>query len=525
MLKMIIVDDKEIERKFFSELLEYSKLGIEVVGTATNGVEGLMLVEKYHPDIVITDIVMPQMDGIAMISKIKVVYPNINIVIVSSYSEFKYAQIAIKYGVMDYMIKPVLSSEVYALLSKIVNKMQEKTAALSGKEESGNTANLFDENIEEIKKLFLQGVLNGKYADEEVIIEKFRIYGLEDLLHQTYSLAEFRVKAEDKLETLITIFSQSSFIQHINVEHTHDSLSVLYYDRSLTEKTLQAEISCICQKLRENSIEFQSGISNIALHIGELSELHNQVVELLDTMAPFSPNAPVFYKELSDFNANSENIDYNSIENELSEILFDEDKEKIEEFCKKIVYKNNTKGVKLKSIAIHIINYCNMLIVSSDKNTSLIQDETDIYEKVLNIHGVENLFRLLKEFLNSVKERVSAKGNLKDQKFAGKIIQAIEELYSEKVTIDDILKGIHYHPVYANATFKKATGLSINQYLIKVRMQKAQELLKTTDIKIFKIAEQVGYWNRSYFTLAFKEYTGMTPKEYRDHNFQEGADE
>ncbi|MCX7708781.1 MAG: response regulator, partial [Clostridia bacterium] len=175
MLKVLLVDDEEIIRSGIAQGIDWAQLGFQVIGEAEDGEQALQAVKEMRPDVVITDIKMPFMDGLQFIEAVKPQYPNVSIIIISGHDEFHYAQKAVKLGAYDYILKPI---ELEYLKEILVNIRKEHEVELEKEMEVNHLRDKISENICDLKEKFIEDVLYGKLSAEE-ILNKAGYFGID----------------------------------------------------------------------------------------------------------------------------------------------------------------------------------------------------------------------------------------------------------------------------------------------------------------------------------------------------------
>ncbi|HEY8420337.1 MAG TPA: response regulator [Thermoclostridium sp.] len=533
---MLVVEDEDVIRRNIVNFIKRFSTDFEVVGDAENGLRALEIYNENEPDIVITDILMPQMDGIQLIEKLRQDNREIAFIIISGYDEFAYAQSAMRLNVFDYLLKPFLPQQLADVLLKV-------------KESIDRRRNFFN-NIK---------VLQSKLEESMPILrERFFI----DLVTNQLSFNE--------------ILQRSSFLQldisadFYNVAIVKINASEVSKSRNITkEELIHFFLFDIVGELFDSNIKtFAFGISDYQLGIimcgcyeykrQFFQNINKSLSKLIETMANYYHvtifaavgriyedilKLPLSFAEAKEAMTYSFAIEANTLINYydiflkktetyekpssiLKEIILytktgDSDKalKKIEnlfEYYKgKAVLNPNLIKADVIEVVLAIQRY---LEESKGDDTFLYNQNISPYEKIVKADSVSDLKGLLHDFaIMTINEVVHLKEG-QSNSFVEKLKSITEEnIGNEDFNLDIAASMLYISPNYLRQMFKKVTGETFIEYLTNQRMKKAAELLRDNSLKISDITEQVGYSSQSYFTKCFKKYYNVTPTEYREN--------
>lgn len=536
MYKVLVVEDEDVIRRNIVNFIKRFSTDFEVVGDAENGLRALEIYNENEPDIVITDILMPQMDGIQLIEKLRQDNREIAFIIISGYDEFAYAQSAMRLNVFDYLLKPFLPQQLADVLLKV-------------KESIDRRRNFFN-NIK---------VLQSKLEESMPILrERFFI----DLVTNQLSFNE--------------ILQRSSFLQldisadFYNVAIVKINASEVSKSRNITkEELIHFFLFDIVGELFDSNIKtFAFGISDYQLGIimcgcyeykrQFFQNINKSLSKLIETMANYYHvtifaavgriyedilKLPLSFAEAKEAMTYSFAIEANTLINYydiflkktetyekpssiLKEIILytktgDSDKalKKIEnlfEYYKgKAVLNPNLIKADVIEVVLAIQRY---LEESKGDDTFLYNQNISPYEKIVKADSVSDLKGLLHDFaIMTINEVVHLKEG-QSNSFVEKLKSITEEnIGNEDFNLDIAASMLYISPNYLRQMFKKVTGETFIEYLTNQRMKKAAELLRDNSLKISDITEQVGYSSQSYFTKCFKKYYNVTPTEYREN--------
>lgn len=539
MYKLIIVDDEYSTRNGLKVCINWLEYGIEVIGEAENGMKGLALAQSCRPDIVLTDVKMPGMDGIEMVRRLREVMPEIKIVYISGYDDIAYLKSAIKMDAVDYILKPVNLDELTAVVEKIMD--------MSKREERANDllqrmSTKLQQSIPLLKEKFLIQLIRDGNPDRAQIERRIDFLELRLSYDASYCALIIRIdnaitvfEAMSEQNTQLISFAIQNICQELVDQRTSgyafenrrgEYVLIIALPETLGEDILLPFVEELTSSLhgflkRLAEIHLTIGIGGSAAHLGQLTESYQTAAEAIERKLFLGRNQAVMYDAM----AASKDVDYRRI-NELlaaiASVLKTGDAEQIEQLLEAIFRELIlSRGIGYKDcqrICLQVLLVASQFLSEFGLRTGLQNgEESEVWEQLLKLETLEEMSRHIKHYLFSICRQVETKSFKKaNDDVIGKIIRIIGERYAENLTISDIAQRVYLAKTYICLLFKQETGETINEYITRVRMEKAKELLKETDKKLADISQAIGYVEPSYFTKQFRKYTGMTPSEYRD---------
>lgn len=502
MIRIMLVDDNRIALQYFSGLVDWEALGYELVCTAIDGESGLIQFQKYRPEVIITDVQMPNLDGIGMAEEIMRYAPETIIVFLSSYEEFSYIRSAMKLGVSDYILKHETKA----------HQMAEKLRTIR---------HTLEKNRQERKYVaegYLKNLLMGESTSED-----------EEKVRNIY-LSYFSGKYDMTLLNWLTPYSaiKEYFEWHANVPQVDEVKQVLYKDAD-----------CVCV------IEVDSGIYVLLSRPGEISETEHRKRELeryckasfnclllceempieaccqmylrkqryFEQLFFYSPSSVIRLKLLK-----QESIKRMYTEKDLEVLFRKEDKfvliHKIEQFFWKSICDQDTEGYR------QLVYACLRYLCSFEGKLVDYENGSIFHVREENAESAWTnavpLFYWLKErmtYLYKVQRENSEKAY---SAIVQKVIIYIYGNYGDcELTAEKIAEELGISINQLNIIVKKETGNTVWKLLIQVRMEMAKRLLDKTEQKITDISEKVGYSSVAYFSTVFRKYHRISPQEYR----------
>ncbi|MFH5186841.1 response regulator [Paenibacillus sp. TAB 01] len=530
MWRVLIIDDDFQVLEGMKKSIPWERLEAEWVGEAMDGEEGLRVIRETSPDIVITDIYMPVMNGLEMIEQLKQDGFQGEIVILSGYSDFQYARQALRLQVSDYLSKPVTMEELGEVLERVIRELETKELEKLEQEQTRNRLMMYEPFVQkEWLKSVVTGTLDRTMAEAHLLgpadsiwlkhkhlvmgIELTGTDGVSNLTLTDWSLFRFAL-ANIICEVLEEDWPASEFIEL----HSHHAAIVFHIPIDQPDKEAAASIRRIGERIAECTrtylkLSMRTGLGGVTADWKELSDSTEQAfLDLLQqTLAeepagrgleaaesPFQIRPIKFYQELA------EAIVYAK-----------------EEATLQIVGDYLEQLRRMPSVTPAYLQYlCSELwtiLAYSLYSTGIVLDDLfpdqPVSQQIAKVHTVEELGAWLEHKIHGIASHRGWNEHSKHKEAIDFMIHYAHEHYAEEIGLEDLSKQLYLSRNYLNRMFKKATGETFTNYLIRVRMEKAKALLAEGKHMIYEIAEKVGYKNVAYFSSIFKKHYGSNPSE------------
>lgn len=507
MLKVIVVDDESPVRQWFRFCIERSNKPFVVVGEAKNGKEALALIEEETPDIVLTDIRMPGLDGISLLKEINKMNRNISVAILTSYAEFEYAKEAIIYGADDYILKTeVDEADIIEVLDNIARK---RSKSLLAEDVLKNLQMQILNNI-------LSKVSRGEVSSNEINKE------LEDVKIRPgeSNIFAIAVKLKSKMSRIMLedIIKNNSNIRntYYTIDDNNDILFIISSIKgSSSRRNAFDSLNDFVNELKNFLKQYKAiGISNLYDSSGKIKEVFYEA--LVSMYQYFFKNRGIitYYFQLEDVTPESSVIQSfeKQIFNAINSANIERLAELLDNFFKYLKKFSSGLYYDLIEIFDEIFNMLETYLKYNNLDFTLNK-----VDKVLNEKETLNEFELwVKDEIAMVVEAVKNRNVYNCcSKAVRTALEFMENNYQDNLTLDLVASTVHLNPDYFSKLFKKETGQNFSKYLVDLRINKAKELIENTDLKIYEVAEQVGYSNLSYFSRIYKKHTGINPTEDR----------
>ncbi len=526
MYTLIIADDEYELRQALIRTVDWESIGFQVIGEAENGVEALELVERLEPDLLLTDIKMPFLTGIELARQVRMVRPAMNIAFLSGYDDFEYAQQAIQYNIISYILKPISANELREEMLKIRTKMDQRVDELT-KYNSVEVMERFQQEQE--NRSFLYALLLAERTEIEGSVwknamkERAEKLGIsKGEIGHTYYLVQVTQFLDEQGKNQTDI-SRINMIQMILSKYVR-CITVFINDRLITliaesERNIRRYMELFPKEIQQSAKRYLNETTIIGMG--------NLYVQLFDT--PFGYMEAL---EALDY-AKKEEQGISFLPDYESADLWEQDK--IETVVDELI-----RLVKTESEA-NVIKFVNQVFNERTTRSGLISSQmmVSIYETVHNLAGKEVADRLFEENASEDGQidrliKRQSKTEIMDLALAARIIlldtrrantelicddvrKIIEEEYSnEQLQLQEVSDRLHVSVSYLSTLIKKVSGKSFTTLLTERRMEIAKEQLLYSPKKILEIAMDCGYSDNHYFSYSFKKYFGISPKKMRE---------
>lgn len=523
-LKVMIADDEERICQLIEALIDCDALQMEVVGVAHNGPEACELVESLRPDILITDIKMPGYSGLELIEKVKEREENLEIIIISGYAHFAYAQTAIKFGVGNYLLKPINKEELTSTLERLGERIRDRRRLAEDRQwirqKSEADIRLFRMNL--INRLTEE---SGWQPSLEELREKYYLH-VEEGVFQGF-LIKVDCDGEigkagidlilDKVQSLLENSFRSRCIELVAGIKGLGCTGFLNYESEKTEEIRRIFRDCLNQLESEKGIfgpvMFTAALGNAAKDAGGLPESVAQAALIIEDRLLKGTG-----KLLERLPVASAIHEQNILEKYVRQIVHaievmsvEEAEEAVMQMKRTMLEVRDVRGFEVREL---IYSAARLFLSQVDvKNRAEAFKE---FERRSSMCGsMDELFAGLVALQTAYVEEMCQKREADTVRPIRMAKQYIQNHFSEPITQEEVSGAVGLSAAYFSALFKKVEGEGFAKYLIGVRMEQAKILLRETNIPVSKICQQVGYNDLKHFTHTFEKATGVKPTVYR----------
>lgn len=518
-IKVLIVDDEHLERALIRLGIDWNNNGFEIVGEADSGQTALELVEEIKPDIVFTDICMPFMDGLELTSKLRDNYPEIKVVIITGHREFDYAKRAIRYGVNEFLLKPIKSEEILKVACQLKNEIFKEKEVV---QEYAALKKQVNQSKDILKEKFILQLLNAKFNEDEVYskLEDFNLQYLNNevqcfCIRISKDFVKSNIEIEETLRQAMGdqrwyefVFTSETEIAVLigNISSIRDINGL--YDRVLNEliEGLQCGITI--------------GIGSMQHSISGLPQAFKEAMEAVKARVIYGRNQVIHYKYINTSNVSISNIfevDWKELSFHLKNGIKDKVTGFIQSYISKVAELGNIEITTVRMLCTNIVSVLTTVLNDMGKKFSdVFEPDYDIYAKVGAIDTLQDAAIVLKEFAERLTDFINNSKGKKINELVERAKEYIEQNYTNaELNLGDIAAKLYVNQSYLSRIFKAETGESTVDYISKLRINKSIEYMATTNLKAYEIAEKVGINDSHYFSICFKKYTGQSVNEYK----------
>ena len=532
---IILVDDEEEVRKSIIKQIDWESAGFQVVGDAENGEDALEKIEVLEPDVVLTDIRMPYMDGLTLAEKIRQRYPSTKVVIFSGYDDFEYAQKAIKLNVTEYILKPVNVEELTSILKRIKSNLDEEI------EEKRNVSRLrenYRKSLPIIREQFLNDMVHRRLADD-LIESKLREYDIPITGARKWIIAAIDVeKSDDRSKKTLSLHEEEELIPISVMQIVREKLKS-YCRFSLFQSTAEAGMVVIAALDDDNTttglidvlgdicketkrileVPVTIGIGHSVTGLSKIAGSYQSAVEALGYKAVVGSGITIYINDMEPVGSGKLEFDNSDESDFISAVKFGPD-EKIEAVMVRISGKLESARVHYRQQQVYVFGVLNtviQMIQQYDLNLEeILGGELEYLSVIDKLQKREEFGEWLLKTARKMNQAINQERDMTTRQVIQQAKQYIMDNYQNPdLSVEMICRHLHMSPAYFSTMFKKETGQAYIAYLTEIRLNKAVELLNKTDDKTYVIASKVGYQEQNYFSYVFKKKFGVSPTKFR----------
>lgn len=535
-IKVFLVEDEMVIRRGIKNSIDWEKEGYIFCGEASDGELAYPMIIKEKPDILITDIRMPFMDGLELCKLVKKELPNIKILILSGYDEFDYAKEAIRLGVTEYLLKPISSGKLLEALNGVSESIRRE------KEDKDLVRKYMEEmreNTEHEKQKFFEQMIAGNLsmADALETGKKYEMNlsaGMYNLLLFRFTLGEENRKSGELLgEAEYAIEKLTERLEYV-FEFQRGVEGWAFLLMADNEEQMSERVKELSKDLEEimknySTIAYFGGIGQPVARLRELEESFREAERALAARFTMELNRIISVEDIR-MAQNVDTLDdieitsFGEIEKTrtmLEKFLNNGAEDEIDEFVD--VYINELPEENLKSVLMrqYIIMDAYIVMMSFCEKIEGIEGEMQAQSEELKnsmktiqtLEEIKNYIRMLLKKIIGVRDTISGRRYSDIIEIAKDQIR--KTYMSDEISLNTIAAEVGMSPSYFSSIFSKEMGKTFVEYLTEIRMDRAKELLMCSSMKISEIGYEVGYKDPHYFSYIFKKTQNCTPKEFR----------
>lgn len=517
MYRAILCDDDEIILEGLKYFMERQMPDIHLIAAASNGASCISYIKEYKPDILITDIRLPDCLGFDLIECAHAVNENTSIIIISGYDDFTYAQKALKAGALGYISKPVDLDEFRQIIETAKERCRQNV-----------------QNDLLNRRSFLTDILELRLTDEKEIEEKSKELNLAS--DSYYSIVIVELDTENPHFKLLDFSKQQDIYKEFSTaaeqRHADDFFLLsrtmqqyVYLAHAAKKDALPEmirEYHCLLKQKTQDNPAF-SITAAYGRTIGSLTSLRKSFEDALSGLNfkfVIGSNSCIGHKDIGSLNETGmpdiENLNFSRLKD-----ISITDKENLEQKLSEIHLHLRPLGRTSRSYASVLLEQI-IFSISREVNqydialSDIFDSPVKEMQNILNAGDLKRMLDNFRTFFLSIASYVEQQQHNKYAKTINSALKFINEHLSDSsLNVNDVARHVYLSPGYFSLIFKTQTGETFSDYLIHLRIDKAKELIHNTNLKFYEVSYMVGYENVSHFNVIFKKYTGYTPSQYR----------
>lgn len=505
-MKVLIVEDEFRIREGLEKLTARLSSDYEIVGTAENGVQGLEMIRTAHPDIVITDIRMPEMDGLEMITKAVEEKLPVKVIVLSAYSEFDYARRAMKLGVTEYLLKPLSYNDFSQAMKNVTAQVEAEKKRKPAQ-------------IGTVSQMFSDILARRVELTDEIKTYLANTYGVNSeggfILICMYLGNEYGPECAQ---------TKNAFSKMIASYPAAEPVKFCLADCESRQAVMAVVYKCenpahlkqwLMKALEQYPLKRASFLWNAVSGIDSLASEFDRMYPFMDWHISHECGKLILYPEIT--NMKTDSCIYpilldSKVKNAVAENRWDSVRDVMTDFHKCFRDGHIYLPKEIKECYVRFL----WVVIAMAKEIGNPNAKKVGQQELLNMIMNAKVPEELEAASESLIQTLEGTGQDDELLLIKKAKRYVQENLRSGVTLDVIGSKLNVTPEYLGTLFKKETGISFSNYLRNVRVEEAKRLLCTTSMKAYEISEAVGYSDTKYFSKVFREVTGMLPRNYRN---------
>lgn len=522
MYKMLLADDEIVTRESTKKCIE--ETGLFQVDVAADGKKAVEMLQSGEYDTAVLDIMMPGYDGLQVLEQISSLHPAPIKVVLSGYDRFDYAQKALRFGVSDYLIKPLTPEQVRETVEKIAHLVDRRQAMMRNEQAISRELERFREMARErfLERIVCAGFEEGDIRDRLDYFgvafphRSFAVAMLGDAQQDTKTDVRTSLAVEMAIAKTLRDYTQYG-LQVLTFHTTGDRIGVLFnYDREHWTTGVETVLEELFHNVYDYwSVRLQGGIGCEVDDTRLLGQSFREAAMAFRWNAVMGYGAATFYSDIYDRKIDEE-LDVNKL---VAQISLGK-KEDIFEQINAMICKQSSNDSSVFSVTDWVITACRIALKNSNA-----QGNQDHFNQAYAVLAMDydrvggSVDSILKELVTSTCSAVTKARGEKSGFYIKRakdiILREINNGNSD-INVGSIADELGLSKNYFGKVFKNATGLSVSNFVSNLRIQQAAELLRDTNMKVYEVGCRVGFENQHYFSAAFKQIIGVSPSEFRD---------
>lgn len=524
MYKLLIVDDENQIREGLRKILKWEDYDIEICGEAREGEEALKIAKTLNPDIILTDIKMPGMDGIQFLQAVKAGNLSSRIIVLSGYDDFTLVRQAMRYGAVDYLLKPAGKRELIQVIEEIIDQQED---AKLFQRDSGK-------GLETAQNALLNRIITNSISAMEYN-EKM------EMLELDFGTGPLAVARLEFVDSLSSIGFPASYLQEIfsicqdyiqdrkkGIAFTNTAGNIVFILTAAREEMLRLDLKDDLEGLLEEikssvSTEMYLAVSKPVKSYRGLGEAYKEAENALHYKFIFENKRILFMKEISTY-FSEKKLTTEVVQQEIEDLIRDGDKQNILSYLEEAF--GNDQEVLVNSnydifknmameMMIYMFHYIYTQMLANRMEIWKLKERT--LQKLSEIRTLKGMKEILIDAFFKACDEFAQNQMSHYSKIVCDVIYHIKNSYSDvDLSLQYLADEFHVNSAYLGRIFKKETGVNFADYLNLYRIDEAKKLLKETNLRGSELCKKIGFSNYNYFYIVFKKVTGQKPSELRN---------
>ena len=533
MYKAIICDDEEAVRNGLCKHFDWKNHSIKIIGVFNDGRPALEFVKNHEVDIIITDVRMLHMDGITLAKNAMELYPEVKTIFISGYADVHYLKDALKIEAVDYILKSIDLEELENVIAKVVGILNQKR---NDRKIIQDMEKKLEKSMPLLKISMLGELLRDNEEEEAELEMRARFLDIPLNSKTSYAVMVMRIRHTSRRKILnhltekekqsISLAVEELFSQELNRRCKSvtfkDSLLEYVGIIDVSGNQYEQDLLDVAEQLyrrifAELKIEIFVGISEPFIGLSSVQKGYRDACEAISKSYLISKDVPISIKKYKDDSI--KNLREHA-EKEISDAILGGDFETVHKMLSDVMFyirENENRSVQQNLMLFLLFLPTKLMNNMKTDDMGGYADQSRLTMDFLQCGDLNEQEDMLVSLYEEVTELLRKMSKPHTKTVINCVREIIEERYMEQLSVTSLAEIVNLTPAYLCVLFKQATGKTINEYLTQERLNHAKDLLTHSNIHLYDICYNVGYFSPSYFSRMFKKYVGVTPKEYREN--------
>ncbi|MGG4103075.1 response regulator [Paenibacillus lautus] len=510
MYSIFLVDDEELELEMIRDYIRWEEMGIYVAGTALNGRDALEKIEVIQPDIVLTDVQMPVMNGLDMAKRVSEQFDWIQFVFLTGHDEFNYVKSALNVGAVGYLLKPLDLSEIVSVIDKVKRRCEEvrmKNRSIRVTKSNIVREMMFEQNEERFRNLAASYHKLSRHTEP-------RTYTLTLLGLDAPNIAQPGLSLEDgmaRLQTHMEEWLADKKLEADLIICREGELGIFMDAASHLSRFTWEDL--LKQMQEALGFTMTAAVNEEPEELSRIQDLYRETRLMLEEMF-YVGNRRVIYAKDVQRQLESRQIppfQETAYFEDIHQLASEQAAQKLRDYFNRLVMLR----IRKTEVCDFAIGLVERLLEGIHEPITESHKRAELYHAIYQCRTIIEIEAIIMDYAGHAIRTLEHRFMDKNARLVHQVRTTIDQTYHQAITINSLSDQVYLSPNYLRSIFKEKTGMTIHDYLTRIRLNKAKELLADDSLKVQDIAQRVGYESTSYFISLFLKSQGVTPNEYR----------